>query len=243
MGFRKGKAAMHNEDSALELRRLFVQLQAVIKPDIFIEAGAHNAELSMEIRRICPNMRIVAFEANPIVYQRSRLKFDHDGSRIEYLNLAVSSEPGVVSLNIPKSINDKAIHSMTKRSSLRVLTQPATYDTVQVRAVSLDTFFPPPVLPCSLWIDVEGATREVLTGGSRVLGAAECLLVEVETVPVWHGQWLASDVKEFLAKLGLGPVARDFERKRQHNVIFLRNAEIYRSTIEAGLQSSLIGIP
>jgi hypothetical protein len=82
-----------------------------------------------------------------------------------------------------------------------------------------------------------------LTGGSRVLGAAECLVVEVETVPVWHGQWLASDVKEFLAKLGLGPVARDFERKRQHNVIFLRNAEIYRSTIEAGLQSSLIGIP
>jgi hypothetical protein len=70
------------------------------------------------------------------------------------------------------------------------------------------------------WIDVEGATGPVLSSGRKVLSHASLVYVEVETEPVWDGQWLDVDVARFLAGCGLVPVLRDVQRKHQHNVVF-----------------------
>jgi hypothetical protein len=132
---------------------------------------------------------------------------------------------------------------MTKRSSLGILRNEATYDTVKVSATSLDSFFSPPVSRCSLWIDVEGASSQVLRGARNVLSVAQSLLIEVEDRPIWQDQWLRSDVIKFLAMYGLTPSVRDFEWARQYNILFLRNADIYQKTIEEALQSPLLDLP
>jgi FkbM family methyltransferase len=229
-----------DQQSAFALRRLFFDLQRIIKPQLFIEAGAHKADVSLEMRQCLPTARIVAFEANPNVYNRCRTRV---GGQIEYLNLALTDEPGVVTFNVPTSVGGKPLSHMTTRSSLGILKGDATYDRVEVNATSLDSFFPPPVPPCSLWIDVEGGAGQVLRGSRNVLSVARSLLIEVENVTIWDNQWLEVDVIKFLTMYGLTPCARDFERTRQHNVLFLRDIAAHQETLEKALQSPLLALP
>jgi hypothetical protein len=57
--------------SVRELVRLFFHLTAIFEVDLFIEAGAKDAETSRyAYRKLRPRPRIVAFEANPLVYER-----------------------------------------------------------------------------------------------------------------------------------------------------------------------------
>jgi hypothetical protein len=71
----------------------------------------------------------------------------------------------------------------------------------------------------------------VLNGGGASLGAAAVLFIEVETRTVWKGQWLYSDVAEYLADFGLVPLARDYQSGHQHNVIFIRASLLNRTAV------------
>ena len=212
--------------SHVDLTLLFYSLGDVLKPDAFVEAGAFNAQASRDMKARLPKCRTVAFEANPYNYELWTQRIDYAKEGIEYVHKALSSEPGTVTFNVQKSRDGHELKKTTGRSSLLQRTDPAfEYDEIRVAATSLDDFFDPlPERPMA-WVDVEGASKPVLSGGRKLFGATAAVFIEVEEKPFWEDQWLARDVVRFMGECGLVPVARDFESRSrtQYNVVFLRD--------------------
>ena len=205
--------------SAVRLRKRFFELQEKLQPDAFIEIGAFDGTTSIEMRRILPRARIVAFEANPHNYVHFRAEFSHSESGVEYINAAVARTPGEITFRVL----DRHHGKVNPRGS--ILSTERHPDTVEatVPAVSLDDFFASsmPIRP-SVWIDVEGASGEVLSGGREILSRAGSVFIEVEEERRWKEHWLAPQVVTFLEEHGLIPLDRDSEYGQQYNILFVR---------------------
>ena len=51
------------------LERLFSDLVDVVRPSVFVEVGAHEASFSREMAERYPSAKIIALEANPVVFE------------------------------------------------------------------------------------------------------------------------------------------------------------------------------
>jgi len=212
------------------LVELFFGLVEQLQPDLFIEAGAKDASASRRARELQVR-RVVAFEASPVTHRR----FARQNDAIEYLNLALSDEPGTVSLNV-RVDKERGVLRSDGRASLMQRTSHGEMASVEISATTLDSFFADHEFrSAALWIDVEGATGQVAIGGRSVLHRVSVLMVEVEDRSFWKGQWLASEVLAFLHGCGMVPVARDHQSAHQFNVVLVR------SSLLAEVQQRLTG--
>lgn len=199
------------------LTKLFYGLVRETEPRLFIEAGAETAFASRHVRSLLPRARIVAFEASPENYATYSASHPFEKLRIDYRHCAVSDHTGTLTLNMRNDGTENfAANSLLHRSEdnypVRQVTVPCT---------TLDDAFPD-CPRCALWIDVEGASRQLISGAQNVLKRANVVMIEVEEKQYWKDQWLATDVSIAMMKMGLVPVARDFEMTAQHNIVFLR---------------------
>jgi FkbM family methyltransferase len=222
--------------SAQALTNLYFDLTGLVSPSLFIEAGARDAAVSLRARKLLPGARIVAFEPSPFNVAHFKNQFDYQGNGIEYEQLALADAPGKLRLYVPRSIGGKelaaknGLNSLLKRASADTV-----YDEIEVRAATLDDFFPASASQCCcVWIDVEGASGKVLSGGQRLLGQTQVLMIEVEDQVVWHGQWLVGDVLKFLSAIKLVPVARDFQWwPDNYNIVCVRRDLLHLTEIQA----------
>ncbi len=225
--------------SNLDLVELFFTLVRSAKPGLFVEVGAHRAEASRRYKRIVPDGRAVAFEANPTNFERFSGLFGDGGQSVEYRNLAVSDCDGKVTFKIVSEFMNKPWSPGEGRHSLMARNAEAvSYNDVSVDAVTLDSFFKDDSSDgAAMWIDVEGAVGKVLAGGPGFLSNAAIVLVEVEDKPFWEGQWLSGKVADHLVSLGLIPIARDFEALNgfQYNMVFVRPASFQDHEINAAM--------
>jgi hypothetical protein len=74
-----------------------------------------------------------------------------------------------------------------------------------------------------MWIDVEGATEQVLSSSNKTLKQVDSIFIEVEDFKFWQDQWLAEDVIKFLVSQDFIPIARDYEYEKQNNYIFIKS--------------------
>jgi FkbM family methyltransferase len=189
------------------------------------EVGAHAAEFSKGLRAIRPNIPIFAFEANTHVYEKFKQTIP---TSIRYENIAVGADTSPKQFHILKTspIAGQKVEftDVNPASGLkRRVSADATYLTVECPCTTLDLLHDSAPKPSALWIDVEGASGDVLVGGWRaLLSFVQCAMIEVEERKFWEGQWLANDVREFMARLGFVNVARDLETEHQYNCIFIR---------------------
>lgn len=208
------------------LIRCFRQLCQRIDPTVVLEIGAHEASFSRWAADKLPDADVRAFEANPHVHEKYAAELA--GTRVDYRNLAVGPVNGEVHLNVPTEVWGRKRELSNAMASLGVNTD--AEDTVQVTVESVrleDHLTLREDDRVVAWIDVEGANEIVLTGSGEVLDRTRAVFVEVESEPIWEGQWLDSDVAAYLRSHGLVPVARDdFKPQRhQYNVIFARVAD------------------
>lgn len=205
--------------SATDLKTFFFRIVREISPDLFIEAGAKDATTSLVVHKHLPEARIVAFEANPATHRR--FAEYHDDSPIEYVYQALNDTEGDVPFNV---MTRGDVLSADGRGSLLTPTEEnVSVLALPVPAQRLDSLFPPNQFDkCCLWVDVEGAVRNVLHGARWLLPKVEALYIEVEDRPAWKDQWLSSDVVNHLWQNGLVPVARDFQSRYQYNMVFVR---------------------
>lgn len=214
------------------LETLFFEVCGALAPDLFIEAGAKDAFAARRVRGHLPEARIVAFEANPFTYKRFVKKIDYPGQGVEYLHRALSDHDGSVSFNVRVVEGKMAADgqgSMLAKTRSEVGTVP-----VEVACSRIDSFFPPGSFRrCAVWMDVEGASRQVLTGAVGALPGLDAVFIEVEDRENWEGQWLAKDVEDFLRGHDIVPVGRDFQSVHQNNVLFLRRSALENPGIRA----------
>lgn len=230
--------------STYDLQRLFLQIVRIFEPDLFIEAGAKDAGISRRARTFLPSARVVAFEANPFTHRRFDVMHDNAAVGVEYLHLALSEQAGTVTFNL-LAAEDGTPAADGNGSLLRHEAPPNGFVEVNVEAVTLDGFFGDSFTQCALWIDVEGASKQVLSGAESVLDRASVLIIELEDRAFWGQEWLRPQIYSYLYDRGLVPVARDFQARYLYNVIFVRESllETDRLRWALALHSSFSGRP
>ena len=206
------------ERSVRLLDELFFDLLAFATPDVFVEAGAHDASTSLRVAD-SGVPRVIAFEANPVNHEHFSSMVDFAARRVAYVHAALTDRPGPVVIHRELGSDDEPF---VGHSSLALRNQDVTGVTpvqdVEVKGVRLDDA----VGECSrsaLWVDVEGFSGPVLAGGPEVLRRCSVLKIEVEDVEFWHGQALTVDVLATLLSAGLVPLARDVQSPGQYNIV------------------------
>lgn len=196
-----------------EMLNLYIEMQKEIKPTLSIEVGAFDADYSKRMSNL--GVECYAFEASPFVYSR----FKNDMGDIKYINKAVSDQTGTIQFEMiteqdPRQIGHNSIKNRNAQTS---------YTYMDIEAVTLNSFFRDRRgARISLWIDCEGANREVLTGASGILPSVESILIETEDYPFWKDQWLHDDVVKYLSTYGFEIVHQKPALVHQRDVIFRR---------------------
>lgn len=213
--------------SADDLAHFFFQIVRVLQPELFIEAGAKDARTSIRARRYLDHAEIVAFEANPHNFARFRENKKLEDGKIDYRNCALAERTGMLTFKIKKERDGEELDPIAGDNSIHSrVEQGVVYDEVTVPSTSLDDYFEGNPKSCCLWVDVEGATKEVLLGARRLLDQASFMIVEVEDRPLWEGQWLRKDLSPYLFDKGFVPIARDFQSRYQYNIIYIKDSII-----------------
>jgi len=193
----------------------YVRTAISFKPSLSIEVGAHGAEYSKDMSD--KGIKSIAFEASPAVYY----KFKDTISDFEYINLAISDYNGVTYFNIDTSLSPaESGHNSIKDFNLpwRVNGKP-----IEVFCSTLDSYFNNlQDERIALWMDVEGANKEVLLGATELLKKVQTIYIEVEHVQFWKDQWIRQDVIDFLDIHGF-TLTREFTAyEYQTNCIFIK---------------------
>ena len=211
------------KQSAVELRERFLRLTESVQPDVIFEIGANEATFSRAARIAVPGAKMFAFEASPV--NHARFKDVPELHGVEYINMAATDHDGSIEFHLQQTRNGKPVPSTAGSNSILsrigdVKTVPCT-----VPCTSVESWVGKHGLTGTMvaWIDVEGATREVLVGMGDVIKSFAAFHIEVELVRYWHGQWLYGDVLKHMVERGFSPIARDHEFAHQHNVIFVRD--------------------
>ena len=216
-----------------ELIDLFFLIQEEVKPKISIEVGANSAEFSKKIKQNQTDIKSWAFEANPYVHKHYADSLQNAG--VEYINAAITNKIGKTRFLIQEAYlnngewDGKRINRIIGNNSLLIRDQDdVLYSAPKIDCHTLDGFFIDSGILNSndtvcIWIDVEGATEQVLSSSNKTLKQADSIFIEVEDFKFWQDQWLAEDVIKFLVSQDFVPIARDYEYEKQNNYIFIKS--------------------
>jgi FkbM family methyltransferase len=195
-----------------DLIKKFLTLQKTIKPNLSVEIGAHAAEFSRSMVGIAD--KVLAFEASPFVYG-----IFYPIHNVDYLNKAVSDKDGLIKFEIQ---NDVIL--FTGNNSILNRNEIKDYIYIDVESTTLNSYIDNDKYKnICLWIDCEGANKEVLMGSSNILKNVSSIFIEVEEYEFWKNQWLFKDVNDYLIKNDFVLWKKDQECKNyQYNCIFIK---------------------
>ena len=172
----------------------------------------------------------MAVEANPYVHEKYRERLAEKG--VEYHHLAAASTNGPVTITIPTQVGSRSLGKANRMASLATHQDERGHESVEVEAKRMDDFVESDADDRLVaWIDVEGASDQVLGGSRDLLARADAVYIEVEPAAKWHGQWLDVDVARFFHDLGKVPVVRDIQRLSYYNVVYLDAALAAREDV------------
>lgn len=225
-----------------ELCELHVAIQLLLQPTVSIEVGAWRAEFSQEIKSKLPDIDAWAFEANEHNYKANVASAYKAG--VHYTHLAVTNYVGMTRFMMQeRTLDGRAYGKEIGNNSLLQRTEGnIVYHAPQVGCTALDAFFIDSERVTAtdricLWIDVEGASKEVLTASNMLLNQVQSVFIEVEHKPFWDHQWLFKDVDQFLRERGFVPVAHDNQTEFQNNYLYLKTELIDHNEVDTLLTS------
>ena len=197
----------------------YLSMSKALAPGATVEIGAHEARYSRSVRRALPaETPVIAFEANPDVHAQHAPALTAGG--VDYRNLAVSDSVGTLRFRVPV-VRGQEARTMGSLRDFGGMTEHVEY---QVPSIRLDDLG---LQRAMLWIDVEGATGEVLAGAEETLRTVLAAFIEVEEDERWPGQMTAAEVIDHFADRGFVGLLRDTQRNWQYNVIFVRRELIF----------------
>lgn len=209
----------------------------MLKPDLSLEVGAHEAKYSRRMRDIRPGIPAVAFEASPIVYEHFQTSQDFTALGVTYLNKAVSDVDGFVTLHlIDEDDGISGRNSLLPRSGNDLPTLARTVPSVRGDAV-VEEYGGRNV---ALWIDVERASGAILQEFTKRLATRRIssIFIEVEVREIWEGQWRDTEIIRALLDRNYIPVFCDNEWGEQYNIIFVRVEDMNDAFLRFLLQKS-----
>lgn len=225
--------------SNTKLTTYFLNLVQSIGPKLFFDIGANDGSIACRCKRLIPECEVWAFEANPQIHERFQAAVSAHGVR--YTNLAIAGTTGQMTIYVPRTLSTAIVDgevvaarsvepAITGKSSLLKRNEAATYIEFTVNSVRLDDVLSIRKMDgeerdIALWIDVEGAAAEVLSGAATVLRRTSILFLESENHEFWTGQKRCADLAKELIAAGFVPLDRDREYgDLQFNTIFIHQS-------------------
>lgn len=190
----------------------FLKIQKKLQPTMSIEIGSYDGDFSKKM--VAHKIPVYAFEASPYVYE----KFKYRMKDIHYINKAVTNYEGSATFYIDGLFNPANIgHNSIKANRWNLEKQ------IDVPCTSLDSYFAHiNNEKIALWIDCEGANKEVLEGASRILSMTDSILIEVEHMQLWKDIWIRQDVIDYLDINGFALYKEYPAYKDQTNCLFIK---------------------
>ena len=183
-----------------------------------LECGAHEGTAST--RFVAEGGSAVAIEANPTTFRYKTSLIESKGVKV--LNVGLGAKDSELRFYIPK--NNPMAGNATFQPK-----ETEEYDQKTIEVTTIDNLVRQYSLisdsPLTLWIDVEGFSRDVLNGARSTLANSSCQLVkiEVEDFPFFEGQALANEITDFLQGLNLEVAFFDYEYENQYNIVLAKH--------------------
>jgi len=229
-----------NQFSNRLLVQSFFELLDASESKTFLELGAHRAMASRHFMRQGNEHFAIAVEANPYNYEKFRENVEKGGTI--YKNMALTAVSGPISLQLKdhdrarKRGHTSTSNSLLKRSGFseykEVEVRGVTFDDLTSEAVAAGEIPPLDQEPPVVWIDVEGATSQLIEGATQALPSCLAIMVEVEAEPIFVGQVTVEGVDAQIRALGFRPILRDCEfHPRQYNIIYVNERLLDESIV------------
>lgn len=211
-GFRKHSVKVVDEFFFTALSSLDVKY--------LMECGAHEASASARFATF--GEKSLAIEANPLTFKHKTKLVASD--KVTTLNIGLGPKNDTLEFFVPCS--DTMAGHATFQPRPNEIYQQETVDVTTMDSLWQAHFDAEKKI--ALWIDVEGFTREVLSGGHALLSSPNCVLikVEVETFPYFANQALCSEVVAIFTQYGFEVLITDDETADQFNLILAKSAYI-----------------
>jgi FkbM family methyltransferase len=199
-----------------------------------IDVGSAHGYESINLARNFPNARVWGFEPYTEHYNHC-LKVQQEypllGERIRYHPLALNNLDGPMTF-YPLDEAASRGNNTGMASKFRLI-DPAVFPhelSIQrettVNAVTLDTWCEENrIAPEILWMDVQGAELDVLSGAARSLHSVKAILTEVGISPYYHGHTLKPNIDAFLSVHGFRELvsARKTGHQYEMDTIYIRD--------------------
>jgi FkbM family methyltransferase len=196
-------------------RLLFKTLLRLCKVDCVCDVGSCDGGDALKFRQFLPKATVMAFEANPLLYQRMVANQSLRDGRVEVFPYAVSSANGTAVFHVTDTDYDDPREPLKGSSSLLVYKGLKTKEPIEVKTCRLDEFIPSrhaEVQRVGLWIDAEGAEYGVIEGIAGIKTRVMTLHVETALTPQWEGQKVYSEVESLLKSYGFVPLAHNLTK-------------------------------
>lgn len=211
---------------------LFLRLLAINRIDFACEVGAHEASFAKRAKKSFPAARVIAFEANPTIFDLHQEAVAAGG--VEFYPLCVADRAGTTKIKVPMG-QDGLRDTMGSTLDFAGADEYRHFD---CETVSLNEFLADFAFErAALWVDVEGAASLVFQGADRILENCVAIYVEVEDRALWSGQKIDSDVFRFLLDFGFVPVATDLQKSWQYNVILIKHDQLTSRPISRAISN------
>lgn len=208
----------------------------IVAPGLFVEIGAFDAAFSRRMKARYADVRCVALEANPRVFDRFQDEVSATG--VDYLHFAASAGCGNITFFIPKTIQGCDRPHISRMGSLNMISaENSTMAEVTVPSIALDDLLALAHADrICMWIDVEGAMDNVLDGAPRTLEHTALIYCEIEERQIWQDQLLATEVLARLERAGFVMVARDFQALFQFNALLIHTGTTVADSVLARIE-------
>jgi FkbM family methyltransferase len=206
-----------------ELQNLLSVLPA--NPTI-IEAGASRGMDTVEMAKVWPDGRILAFEPEPAAFQQltaATMRFPN----VVRIQAALATHTGTATLHVSSC---KGNPDSSDASSLLPPTGVTGFwphlefpETIEVRTVTVaDVLEQYGIDRVGLmWLDMQGMEIPCLEASASVMQRVDRVYSEVTLEPIYAGAPLYPEARRVMAKLGFR-VAREYLNPLQGDVLFIR---------------------
>lgn len=175
---------------------------------IIVEAGAYDGADTIELSRLLPKAKIFSFEPIPELFAKASLAVKNH-KKVHLYNYALSDRTGKAVIHTSEERQNPGIVSMS--SSLLEPKEHLEYshDTlfnkdIEVDTINLDEWAISVNLPRIdfLKLDIQGYELNVIKAAPKIFSTVKALLLEVEFVEAYKGQYLYQDIKNWLEAQG-----------------------------------------
>jgi FkbM family methyltransferase len=188
----------------------FYSLILTVRPDIICDIGSCDGTEAIRFKKLRPPADVLAFEANKTNYERITGNDDVARLKIDVRHAAVTDTSGDVDfyeVDVPVAKPWAVGVSSLRRRGSSIVSE-LVERRVTVAGVSMEEVLADrPGERVGLWIDVEGAARDVIAGLGNAADRVAFMHIEAEFAPLWIGQDTGEQVTRDLDELGFDVIA------------------------------------